>query len=146
MSASLLMSKIVNLNDARKKKRSLSELCNTGSDPREKRSEIRKPSSERLFVQIVSCPDDPELVGTTVSCATLDVSVSGLKVKSYEFIPVGCQLDLWIDISTRHGKFFLTCDVRWTQQVDEEGDLYHFGVALHDAGATDIDDWRSYQA
>ena len=104
----------------------------------ERRQDYRQLSMERLFVQIVAC-NDPELVGTTVSCNTFDVSARGLGIMSEREIPAGSRIDIWVDISSGPGKFFLTCDVRWSQDID---DGYYAGVQLHDGSATDIAEWR----
>ncbi|MEX2489634.1 MAG: PilZ domain-containing protein [Pseudomonadales bacterium] len=138
MATSLLMSKIIDLADARRSRR----VAQVETSPRvdhENRKEYRKLTTERLFLQIVECPADPELVGTTLSCRTVDVSSGGLRIQSKDHIPEGCQLDLWVDNSARPGKFFLTSHVRWIRTVDGQ---YEIGVALHNGSATDIEDWR----
>ena len=81
-------------------------------------------------MQIVNCPEDPDLVGTTISCSAVDVSAGGLKVTADRFVSAGCELDLWIDIRSRPGKFFLTRDVRWSRQINGNGPG-EFGVELH---------------
>jgi hypothetical protein len=106
----------------------------------EQRLENRQGCDERLLVQIVES-DNPELVGTTLSCRTLDVSSGGLRVTTDKEVPIGCQLDLWIDNASRPGKFFLTSDVRWVSRCTQDPG-FEIGVALHDGAATDIKEWR----
>ena len=137
MTTSLLMSKIIDISAARGRRSGRTQVRTMTEQ--EKRSEQRHPAVERLFVQIVSS-DDADLIGTTLSCATLDVSAGGLRIQTTSEIPVGCQLDLWIDNSAGPGKFFLSSDVRWAIQV-ETG--YQAGVELHEGAATDIAAWRS---
>jgi hypothetical protein len=142
MGASLLMSKIINFNDAKQKKE---QQVNPGmaTHTEEKRQHKRVSSSDRLFVQIVACEEKPSLVGTTISCSAIDVSADGLGIRSNEYIPKGSQLDLWVDIGSRPGKLFLTSDVRWITKKSDSRNSFELGVALHDAPAKDIEEWRS---
>jgi hypothetical protein len=142
MSASLLMSKIVSFNQAKRKKVHSQNLAlNTVSE--EKRQYKRVASNERLFAQIVACEDRPNLVGSTISCKAMDVSAGGMRIKSYQYIPKGSQLDLWVDIRSRPGKFFLTSDVRWVTEKSDSHHGFQLGVALHEGAATDFEEWRS---
>ncbi|MCB1646687.1 MAG: PilZ domain-containing protein [Pseudomonadales bacterium] len=138
MATSLLMSKIISLADARRKQRPVKARTMTDMN-HEKRHDYRKASHERLFVQIVECENE-DLVGTTVSCNALDVSAGGIKVQTGTYIPAGCQLDLWVDMASRPGKFFLTSDVRWVTEASDG--QYMFGVQLHEGAATDIGEWK----
>ena len=108
----------------------------------EKRQHKRIAARDRLFVQVVSCNEQPELVGTTLSCKTMDVSAGGIRIDSSDRIPVGTKLDLWVDVQSRPGKFFLSSDVRWVQESRGILPSYHLGVELQDGAATDIAEWR----
>lgn len=105
----------------------------------ERRRDARHDANERLFVQIVACKQS-SLVGTTVSCQAIDISAGGLKIETGSNIPNGCRLDIWVDIVSRPGKFFLTSDVRWSRMTDEG--LCLLGVELHEGATTDIEEWR----
>jgi len=141
MSASLLMSKIIDFNDAKQSRRA-KRVIRMNTNGTEKRQYKRTQSSDRMFVQVVSCDKNPDLVGTTLSCNALDVSVGGLRINSYDSIPVGSRLDLWVDINSRPGKFFLTSDVRWIESAKNTTATYEIGVELQDGAATDIQEWR----
>ncbi len=108
----------------------------------EKRQHKRIPSRDRLFVQVVSCEEQPDLVGTTLSCKTLDVSAGGIRIDCHDRIPVGAKLDLWVDVHSRPGKFFLSSDVRWVEERRGILPSYQLGVKLQDGTATDIEEWR----
>jgi len=107
------------------------------------RSEYRRVSVERVFIQIVDCAD-AEKIGTTVSCHSTESSAGGLRVCSDVHIPAGSRIDLWVNISARPGKFFLSADVRWSSQPDNG--LYQLGVKLTDGTATDTDAWQALHA
>jgi hypothetical protein len=143
MSTSLLMSKLFNMPAFRR------ALPETGPDvlQQEKilrhRAEYRRAAVERLFIQIVDC-DDADKIGTTISCHSTESSASGLRICSDESIPRGSRIDMWVNISARPGKFFLSADVRWCSQPDNG--MYHVGVELIDGSATDTDAWRALHA
>jgi len=141
MGASLLMSKIINFNDAKQKKVHDGNL-RMNADTEEKRRHKRMASKDKLFAQIVACERRPSLVGSTISCIAVDVSAGGMRIRSYEYIPEGTQLDLWVDIHSRPGKFFLTSDVRWIADKSDSHHSYQLGVALHEGAATDFEEWR----
>ncbi len=142
MGASLLLSKIIDFNAAKERMEHDGNMRMKTSRP-ECRRHQRTHSNDRLFVQIVACDEQPELVGNTISCCAADISAGGLRIKSYEYIPCGSQLDLWIDSNSRPGKFFLCSEVRWINPMaDDPAYRYQLGVELHDGPTTDIEEWR----
>ena len=110
----------------------------------------RLESDDRLFTQVVLSADDPDLVGTTLSCTAVNLSVGGIQFRTSSAVPTGSLLDLWVDVSSRPGKFFLAGEVRWnrpTGDTDDKGkDEYLIGVQLKSGAATDIMDWRDFHA
>ncbi len=110
----------------------------------------RLESDDRLFTQVVLSADEPDLVGTTLSCTAVNLSVGGIQFRTNEPVPTGALLDLWVDVSNRPGKFFLAGEVRWSRPTDEtdtNGEQQWFiGVQLKSGAATDIVDWRDYHA
>ncbi len=105
----------------------------------ERRLEARQASESRLFVQITACADT-DLIGTTFSCHTQDVSAGGLRILSEAHVPQGAKLDLWVENALRPGKYFLTSDVRWVETLDT-GDC-SMGLVLQESPTTDIELWR----
>ena len=116
----------------------------------DKRMHPRTESDDRLFTQVVLAADEPDLVGATLSCTAVNMSMGGIQFKTTQAVPVGTLLDLWVDVSSRPGKFFLAGEVRWsrpTNETDENGSDMHFvGVQLKSGAATDILDWRDFHA
>jgi len=140
MTTSLLMSKIVNIADLRQARNSVRAKSDEEAGGADQRREYRRVSRDRLFMQVIES-DNQDLVGTTISCHALDVSSNGLRMASDVNMPIGSRLDLWVDISSRPGKFFLTSEVRWVHE--EALGEYHLGVKLIEGPATDINEWRS---
>ncbi|MFT6432787.1 MAG: hypothetical protein ACJAVI_000825 [Candidatus Azotimanducaceae bacterium] len=138
---SVLASKVIGITQGRRRHFAGKAVMNHAG--REMRQETRHSSHERLFVQVVEC-DDQKLIGMTVSCDSVDVSVGGLRISSETHIPEGSQVDLWIDVNSGPGKFFLTSDVRWSKTTNDGN--YLFGAQLRDGAATDINEWRALQS
>ena len=141
MARSSILSKIVQLSDVRMQQgmRNRSVVDAMGTQNIERRIKERFHSDESLFVQIVAS-ENAELVGTTVSCTALDVSVDGMRIESKADIPEGCKLDIWVDVMDKPGKFFLTSDVRWSKPVNNGH--CEIGIELGEGTATDISAWR----
>lgn len=110
----------------------------------------RLESDDRLFTQVVLSAENPDLVGTTLSCTAVNLSVGGIQFRTSAPVPEGSLLDLWVDVSSRPGKFFLAGEVRWnrpTGEVNEKGlEEWLIGVQLKSGAATDIVDWREFHA
>lgn len=135
-----MTSNIIEFNTARSK----------ASSNQDQRLHPRLESDDRLFTQVVLSSDEPEIVGTTLSCTAVNLSVGGIQFRTNAPVPAGSLLDLWVDVSSRPGKFFLAGEVRWsrpTGNYDANGDEEWFiGVQLKSGAATDIIDWRDYHA
>lgn len=134
---------VIDLAEARQRlrRRSISRARANGHD---QRLHTRHPREDRLFVQVISSPDNPNLVGNTLSCTATDMSVGGMQFEASTPLPPGTLLDLWVDIRSRPGKFFLAGEVRWVaSSVDG---IWRLGVELRDGAATDIIEWIDYQA
>jgi Tfp pilus assembly protein PilZ len=120
------------------------------ASPQDQRLHPRLESDDRLFTQVVLSSDEPEIVGTTLSCTAVNLSVGGIQFRTNAPVPAGSLLDLWVDVSSRPGKFFLAGEVRWsrpTGNFDDKGEQEWFiGVQLKSGAATDIVDWRDYHA
>jgi Tfp pilus assembly protein PilZ len=120
------------------------------SSHQDQRLHPRLESDDRLFTQVVLSAVEPDLVGTTLSCTAVNLSVGGVQFRTNEPVPAGSLLDLWVDVANRPGKFFLAGEVRWsrpTGEHDAQGqEQWFIGVQLKTGAATDIVDWRDYHA
>lgn len=136
----LVADKIIEFNQARVQRLSTDD----------KRGHPRLESDDRLFAQVVTAADESDLVGTTLSCTAINMSMGGIQFKTTQAVPVGSLLDLWIDVASRPGKFFLAGEVRWSRPTSEDNqnstELHFVGVQLKSGAATDIIDWRDFHA
>mgnify|MGYP001820214340 CR=1 FL=1 len=110
----------------------------------------RIESDDRLFTQVVLSAENPDLIGTTLSCTAVNLSVGGIQFRTSAPVPTGSLLDLWVDVSSRPGKFFLAGEVRWNRSTGETNakgkEEFLVGVQLKSGAATDIVDWRDFHA
>ncbi|MCC5872125.1 MAG: PilZ domain-containing protein [Gammaproteobacteria bacterium] len=107
----------------------------------DRRKEPRFICRERLLAQVVLCPEQPQLVGRTEAGRVMDISASGIHFYCTVALPVDSLVDLWVDISSRPGKFFLSGKVRWSQASATAS--HGIGVELEEGPATDISAWRA---
>ena len=108
-------------------------------DHNERRQFPRLDRDEKLFLQITRCDDDDRLLGKTILCSTVDVSETGMKLRTESPVATGIEIDLWVNIDGRAGKFFLSGKVQWS--MPGEGG-HCAGIELLDAENTDIRGWR----
>ncbi|NQV63789.1 MAG: PilZ domain-containing protein [SAR86 cluster bacterium] len=139
MTSSQLIAKITSLISFRQTQRQ----ATTASPHQQQRREIRQTNLKTLFIQIMDCPD-PDMINLTLSCNTRETSASGLRIVAGTCIPIGSRLDLWVNISARPSKYFVTGEVRWVSPAD--GGDYDMGIELDTSVATDIDAWRAFHA
>lgn len=106
----------------------------------DRRGDLRGVREERLFVKVLDCETRPELKDTTLSCATLDVSASGMQLLLAEALPKDALLQLWVEIKGCPGKFLLSGVVRWSRPNEDE---FVCGVELkEDDELSDLKDWQ----
>jgi hypothetical protein len=143
MTTSLLISKLFNVTQPRQAlPKTAAEMLKHGCQS-DQRSTHRRVAIERLFIQITDCAD-ADKIGTTVSCHSTQLSVSGMTLSSDVHIPAGSLVDLWVSISAQPGKFFLSADVRWSSLAGNG--LYQLGVEFIDGDTTDMTAWRALHA
>jgi Tfp pilus assembly protein PilZ len=118
----------------------------SGITRKDKRMYARIESDDRLFVQVVLSATEPSLIGTTIACQAVNLSIGGIQFHTRARIPVGALLDLWVDVRSRPGKFFLAGEVRWARPVNDRDEAGEWitGVQLRPGAATDIVDWQEF--
>jgi hypothetical protein len=111
------------------------------TDLNERRQHLRLESDEKLFFEISGCEQNKCLEGVTLLCSAIDASGEGLKLYSTEnTIYPGIELDMWVNIDGRPGRYFLSGKVRWCMPAE---DGHYAGVQLLELDNTDICDWQA---
>lgn len=111
--------------------------------PLEQRRSHRLLSQDRLFVQITESPLEPAIVGMTTCCDAENLSGDGMAFIASRPLPVGTRLDLWLDIRSRTGKFFLSAEVMWSERIDDGS--WRQGVRFVPGFGTDLSHWQAFQ-
>lgn len=105
---------------------------------------VRRPCQDKLFVQVILCGSRPDLVGRTWSCRAVTTEPQALEFLCARALPSDALVDLWVDLSERPGRFFLSGFVQ-SAALDEDG-RHRIRVLLEEGAATDIDEWIASQA
>jgi len=107
----------------------------------ERRAEMRGVREERLFVQVESENSAGETRADTLSCSTLDISATGLRLRLHQELDIGRVVKLWVEIKGCPGKFMLTGIVRWCCQLS---DGITCGIELQESDdeLNDMADWQ----
>lgn len=108
-------------------------------DEAERRYNRRRSRDERLLIQIVSADAAPELAGATLPARTCDVSSGGLGLWLERELAVGARLELWVNVTSVPGKFFLCGEVRWSRYVTPD---YLHGIQLMSVPGDDLARWQ----
>ena len=110
----------------------------------ERRKDIRAAGEERVFVRVLSCSGNEELVDKTFSCSTRNLSPGGLKLSVQSALPVGSRLGLSLGLSGLDRAFALEGQVRWLKESDPSGH-YQLGIEFLEA-SPDLESWAEVLA
>jgi hypothetical protein len=94
----------------------------------------RIEKQEAVMIDVISCMSQPELNATSLTCTTIDVSESGMKVATAIPIPVSTRLGLRLDVASH--LYRLEGEVRWSRDEDQ-----HYVGLLIDDDSADIVAW-----
>ncbi|VAW58626.1 hypothetical protein MNBD_GAMMA11-895 [hydrothermal vent metagenome] len=110
----------------------------------ERRGAKRQLTKEALNLKIVFSSENPGLLGRTINGSTVDISATGLRIEMKQKIKMDSVLDVWVTLKDNHKKYFLTGNVRWCSEENEDG-LYQIGVVLRERSdtVTDLNSWRA---
>jgi hypothetical protein len=105
----------------------------------EHRSEPRIEHQGRFFFEIYECQEDPDLVGSSIECETIDFSAHGLQLQTDQKVPPNTMLNITIGLGDPVGMYLLRGEVRWVRSA--EVDVALMGVRIREAQGTDLDKW-----
>jgi hypothetical protein len=93
---------------------------------------------ERNTVLIKSTSDGHEaLFGQGVNAHTHDISLSGARICTPHYFPVGSVVRIVIDLERTHQSIKVDGEVKWTRKSEEDDDLFECGVEfLHSISHT----------
>jgi hypothetical protein len=107
----------------------------------EHRSEQRLPRTDPITLDIVDCSNSG-MVGQSLQCVTLDISATGLRVRTEQPLPVATLVEICTALHGMPGKFFLKGQVVHSSAAEEDGWFYH-GIRLDDKPTADMLGWSA---
>jgi hypothetical protein len=93
---------------------------------------------ERNTVFIKSTSEGHEPVyGNGINAHTYDISLSGARICTPQYFPVGSVVRIVIELERTHQSIKVDGEIKWTKKSDEEEDLFLSGVEfLHSISQT----------
>ncbi len=109
------------------------------------RKHLRLPVQSRVFIELESAVAGSEAGSNIAICTTLDVSAQGLQIALDQELTEQAYLQIGVEPPHAEGDdgeaFFLAAQVRWCRPGDSEDQPWLAGLALLQAGQSDIDRW-----
>ncbi len=93
---------------------------------------------ERNTVFIKSTSEGHEPVyGNGINAHTHDISLSGARICSSQYFPIGSIVRIVIELERTHQSIKVDGEIKWTKKSEEDGDLFESGVEfLHSISQT----------
>ncbi len=113
------------------------KITNNRIDPRHLRAEA-------ISIQVMLPSFDGAEDAVVVQTKTLDVSSTGLKVQTDQFLPSGYIFDICIQLKDYPKKFLLTAEIKWCRKITDDVDNFHAGLEVQKALGTDYRHWSSF--
>jgi hypothetical protein len=109
-------------------------------DHRDRRAARRLLRSEEVSIQLLLPSLEATGPATVVSSATVDVSVTGLRILLPRAVAAERILDLCVVLRGSPKRFLLTGETRWCRYSAERGG-YEVGIAIQEGEGTDHSAW-----
>lgn len=104
------------------------------------RKNTRYAREDKIYAQVTSSLFHLHNQGSTLPGRAIDISKRGLRILTGDSIPIGCTVDLWVEVTGLKGKFYLNSEVKWSRLDDRHG--YVMGVELREGLGSDIGHWE----
>ncbi len=93
---------------------------------------------ERNTVFVKSTSEGSEvLYGRGINAHTHDISLSGARICTPHYFPIGSVVRIVIDLERTHQSIKVDGEVKWTKKSEEDDDLFESGVEfLHSISQT----------
>ena len=101
----------------------------------------RVEHSVKFVAQVHECLDDPDLVGESITCESVDFSTSGLRLRTDQALIPNTLLDITLSVGDAVSSYQLRGEIRWTEIIDNG---CHIGVSFIEEKGTDLDSWIAY--
>lgn len=106
----------------------------------DQRNHKRHTRKEDAYIELTVDGEQGDYIQKVITCETVDLSATGLKIYMSEPVTHGLITDILIEISGEDGRFFLTAEVKWISPSGDDG-WYFAGFEIYDAENTDYQRW-----
>ena len=111
----------------------------------DKRKHERIPSSETIFIELVSSSVDGH-GGEVIRCKTSNISSNGLRAQVTKELIIGAILQVGIDLREAQDTLYLAAEVIWCKPDKNNPGSWSAGFQLLNASDSDIKTWRKVLA
>ena len=89
-----------------------------------------------IFIKSTSEGHEP-VYGIGVNAYTHDISLSGARICSSQYFPIGSVVRIVIELERTHQSIKVDGEIKWSKKSEEEDDLFESGVEfLHSISQT----------
>jgi hypothetical protein len=90
----------------------------------------------KIFIKSTSEGHEP-VYGIGINAYTYDISLSGARIYSSLYFPVGSVVRIVIELERTHQSIKVDAEIKWSKKSEEEDDLFESGVEfLHSISQT----------
>ena len=102
----------------------------------DKRKDKRFLERNKIFIKSTSEGHEP-VYGIGINAYTYDISLSGARIYSSLYFPVGSVVRIVIELERTHQSIKVDAEIKWSKKSEEEDDLFESGVEfLHSISQT----------
>ena len=105
----------------------------------ERRRDYRLMQEVSIFLETYSSSPDDNPIGKISLCCSLDISLTGLRMKLDDELPLHAILQMGIQFSDKR-HFHLVGEVRWLKKLDDGVEV---GFEILESEQTDYFAWRA---
>ena len=110
---------------------------------RENRKHDRVLAERTVILKVLAAKSSPNMEGSSVFCATEDLSPYGLRLASDRVLPRGAEVDIWIAVQNPPRAYSMLGTVRWVDEMDPPGP-HQVGVEFKKRSESEMDEWAAY--
>jgi hypothetical protein len=100
------------------------------------RKDKRFLERNKIFIKSTSEGHEP-VYGIGINAYTYDISLSGARIYSSLYFPVGSVVRIVIELERTHQSIKVDAEIKWSKKSEEEDDLFESGVEfLHSISQT----------
>lgn len=107
-----------------------------------KRQEFRLNNKATVFIEVASASLDGSESGEMLISNSVDISANGLQITTDRPLIVGAIHQTGIKIENVTERMYLTTQVRWVRDHEENSDLFKIGLAVLDSEDGSVISWK----